>query len=79
MTTENNKTIAIPEDLTEFDLILCMANVRKQLKQWQAKHKGSRLGKNLAYGIKAAVNMATAGEDLGDNISSIIVEKCVDG
>ena len=80
MTTENNKTIVIPEDLTELELVARMMNLRTQLKQWQRNHKDSLLGKNLLYGIKAAVNMAASGELLAcDKINEVILEKCADG
>ena len=76
MSTLDIKTLIIPEDATEEEFAQSMVQLRKQVKRWQANHKDSLLGKNVSYGIKAACNMAFAGESLGDCINEVIVEKC---
>jgi hypothetical protein len=76
MSDLNIQAISLSEDATEADLAQYMVAVRKQVKRWQAKHKDSLLGKNVSYGIKAACNMAYAGESLGDCINDTVVEKC---
>ena len=76
MSTLNFKPLTIPEDATEEEFAQSMVQLRKQVKRWQANHRDSLLGKNVSYGIKAACNMACAGESLGDSINGIIVEKC---
>jgi len=69
----------LPPDVTEGELVVYLTGVRQKIKQWQSMHRGSLLGKNLVYGLKAAANMAAAGESLGDSINDIIVEKCATG
>ena len=69
----------LPPDVTEGELYLYMKEVRQKIKKWQSLHRESLLGKNLAYGLKAAANMAAAGETLVDSINDIIVEKCATG
>ena len=76
MSTLDIKPITLSEDATEEEFAQFMVQLRKQVKHWQAKHKDSLLGKNVSYGIKAACNMAFAGESLCDSISEVIVEKC---
>jgi hypothetical protein len=76
MSTLNPKPIILPEDATEAEFAQSMLQLRKQVKRWQAKHRDSLLGKNVSYGIKAACNMAFAGESLGDCINDTVVERC---
>jgi hypothetical protein len=76
MSTLDIKPLIIPEDATEEEFAQSMVQLRKQVKRWQANHKDSLLGKNVSYGIKAACNMAYAGESLCENINEVIVEKC---
>lgn len=76
MSTLDTKPLIIPEDATEEEFAQSMLQLRKQVKRWQAKHRDSLLGKNVSYGIKAACNMAFAGESLGDCINDTVVEKC---
>lgn len=76
MSTLNTKPLIIPEDATEEEFAQYMVQLRKQVKRWQANHKYSLLGKNVSYGIKAACNMAFAGESLCKNINDTVVEKC---
>jgi hypothetical protein len=66
----------LTEDASEADLSKYMMHVRQRLKRWQANHRDSLLGKNMLYGIKAALNMSFAGESLCENINEVIVEKC---
>lgn len=63
-------------DAPESDLYQYLVHVRAQIKKWQALHRDSIAGKNILYGIKAACNMAYAGESLVDTINDIVVEKC---
>jgi hypothetical protein len=72
----NITAIALSADATEEEFAQFIVEVRQQVKRWQANHRGSLLGENVSYGIKAACNMAYAGESLGDSISEVIVEKC---
>lgn len=76
MSTLNSKPLTIPEDATEEEFAQSMVQLRKQVKRWQANHRDSLLGKNVSYGIKAACNMASAGESLCDCINDTVVEKC---
>ena len=76
MSTLDTKALIIPEDATEEEFAQYMVQLRKQVKRWQANHKDSLLGKNVSCGIKAACNMAFAGESLGDCINNTVVEKC---
>ena len=76
MSTIDTKPITLSEDITEEEFAEVMVKVRQQVKRWQANHKDSLLGKNVSYGIKAACNMAFAGESLCDSIGEVIVEKC---
>lgn len=76
MSTLDTKHLIIPEDATEEEFAQSMVQLRKQVKRWQANHKDSLLGKNVSYGIKAALNMSFAGESLCENINEVIVEKC---
>lgn len=76
MSTLDIKPLIIPEDATEEEFAQSMEQLRKQVKRWQANHKDSLVGKNVSYGIKAACNMAFAGESLCDSINDIVVEKC---
>jgi len=76
MSTLNSKPLTIPEDATEEEFAQLMVQLRKQVKRWQANHRDSLLGKNVSYGIKAACNMASAGESLCDCINDTVVEKC---
>lgn len=63
-------------EASEDELVQYMMHVRARLKLWQANHRESLLGKNALYGIKAACNMAFAGESLCDSINDTVVEKC---
>lgn len=76
MSTLNTKPLIIPEDATEEEFAQYMVQLRTQVKRWQANHKDSLLGKNVLYGIKAACNMAFAGESLCDSVNDTVVEKC---
>lgn len=76
MSTLNTNPLTLSKDATEEEFAQYMVQLRKQVKRWQANHKDSLLGKNVSYGIKAACNMAYAGESLCDNINETIVEKC---
>lgn len=69
----------LPPDATEGELFVYLTGVRQKIKTWQSLHRESLLGKNLVYGLKAAANMAAAGESLVDSINDIIVEKCAMG
>ena len=69
----------LPPDVTEGELYLYMKEVRQKIKKWQTMHRESLLGKNLVYGLKAAANMAYAGEPLDASINDIIVDKCATG
>lgn len=69
----------LPPDVTEGELFIYLTGVRQKIKKWQSLHRENLLGKNLLYGLKAAVNMTAAGESLVDSINDIIVEKCATG
>jgi hypothetical protein len=76
MSTLDTKPLIIPEDATEEEFAQSMVQLRKQVKRWLLEHKGSLLGENVSYGIKAACNMAYSGESLRDCINDTVVEKC---
>lgn len=76
MSTLDTNQLTLSENATEEEFAQYMVQLRKQVKRWQANHKDSLLGKNVSYGIKAACNMAYAGESLCDNVNEVIVEKC---
>lgn len=63
-------------EASEDELVQYMMHVRARLKMWQASHRESLLGKNVLYGIKAACNMALAGESLCGRINDTVAEKC---